>query len=85
MYVPPIKEDKNKAPVGDEYKVNNQLLVHNEYKVDDSHDVEVICYFQHFNYFKNNDVGFNKLHINFFLVSSHRQKQSFLMIMLFVE
>lgn len=66
MYVPPIKEDKNKAPVGDEYKVNNQLPVHNEYKVDDSHDVEVICYFQHFNYFKNNDVGSNKLHINFF-------------------
>ena len=58
MCVPPIEEDKNKTPVGDEYEADAEPPVNDKYKVDDSHDVEVICYFQHFNYLFHENIAF---------------------------
>ncbi|KAK9221879.1 hypothetical protein WN944_010309 [Citrus x changshan-huyou] len=47
MCVPPIEEDKNKTPVGDEYEADAEPPVHNKYKVDDSHDVETKAKLSH--------------------------------------
>lgn len=41
----PIKEDKKKPPVDDEYEMHNQPLIYDEYEIDDSHEKEVTCYF----------------------------------------
>lgn len=41
----PIKEDKKKPPVDDEYEMHNQPLIYDEYEIDDSHEREVTCYF----------------------------------------